>query len=105
MTDSPSVPPPEPAPVSPRWAPATKFLVSLVIVTLVGALLIRFRSLLSPLALALILAYLLNPVVEWLARRTRLAWGAAVLVVFAVIALLLLGVIVAAGIAIAQQVD
>ena len=53
---------------SPRWTTRTKSFVAVIGVALVAALLIRFQNLVSPLILAFILAYLLNPVVVWITR-------------------------------------
>jgi predicted PurR-regulated permease PerM len=93
-----------PPPASPRWGPLTKFLAGLVLVTLAGWLLARFQQLIPPLGLAFILAYLLNPAVEWLATRTRLKWGLAVTLVYVALVLLLVAALTVAGIAIGQQI-
>ena len=65
-----------------RWSPITKrvVIVGLVVVALVGVWL--FRSLLPPILLAVVLAYLLKPLVDFLERRTRLSRLMAVLLVF-----------------------
>lgn len=92
------------SPASPKWGSLTKFLVALVFVALLGWLLARFQQLIPPLGLAFILAYLLNPIVEWLTTRTRLKWGLAVTLVYLVLVLLLVAVLTVAGIAIGQQI-
>ena len=102
MSDAPL---PEGAPASPRWGVFTKFLVSLIFVFLVGAVLVRFQQLLGPLAFAVILAYMLNPLVEWITARTRLSWRASVLVVFLALVLLVIASLTAAGIAAVQQMQ
>jgi predicted PurR-regulated permease PerM len=83
----------------------TKFLVALIFVVLVGAVLVRFRALVVPLLFAFILAYMLNPLMEWLTARTRLSWSMAVNVMYLVIAVLLIAVLTAAGIALVQQIE
>jgi len=57
---------------SPRWPTATKMVVGLLGVVLVGAMLIRFRVILPLLILAGLLSYLLVPLVNFLHRRARL---------------------------------
>jgi predicted PurR-regulated permease PerM len=105
MTEAaPSAPPPS-ASRSPRWNTATKFLIALVVVTVFGALLSRFQALIAPLVFALILAYILNPVVGWVAARTRLSWGWAVNLTFLALILVLLAALTATGIAIVQQAE
>src|SRR5688572_10694236 len=47
---------------SPRWSPTTKLLVGLVVVGIIAFLFIRFTSLITPLLMVFILAYLLHPV-------------------------------------------
>ena len=91
-------------PISPRWSPSTKFLIWLVCIVVVGALIVRFQELVGPLLFAGILAYILTPVIRWLTERTHLSWGIAVVLVYLVIVILLLAVLIAAGIAIDQQI-
>ncbi len=97
--------PPALTPESPRWGALTKFLFALVFVVLVGFLLVRFREMVAPLVLSFALAYLLNPLIEQLTARTRLSWGGAVVVVYLVLVLLLIGGLAVAGIAIGQQIS
>jgi predicted PurR-regulated permease PerM len=95
-------PPPTP---SPHWNTPTKFLVALVFIVIIGWLLQQFQGLVGPLALTFILAYLLNPLVERLAARTGLSHGTAVNIVYLALALILIGILTAAGIAIEQQIE
>lgn len=97
------VTPPEPPP-SPRWNAATKFLVALVILVLMGWLLLQFQSLWGPLIAVLILAYLLSPVAERLSRVTRLPWATSVLIVYLVLFIVLVGLLIVAGVAIQRQI-
>jgi predicted PurR-regulated permease PerM/phosphoglycolate phosphatase-like HAD superfamily hydrolase len=71
--------------VSNEWSQTTK---RLVVVGLVIVLLITFyifRSLLPPIIIAAVLAYLLKPLVDFLERRTRLSRLLAVVLVFLVL--------------------
>jgi predicted PurR-regulated permease PerM len=97
-------PSPEP-PASPRWGVFTKFLVSLVFVVVVGALLVRFQQIIIPLVVALILTYLLKPLVEALHTRTRMSWGAAAAVVYIGLIVGSIAVLTVAGIAVVQQIQ
>ncbi len=99
-------PPPSAAPdkaSSPRWGPFTKFLVALILAVVTGAVLVRFERMIAPLVLAIILTYLLRPVVAALVRRTGLSWHAAVGVLYLAVIIVLIGLLTAAGIAIIQQ--
>jgi predicted PurR-regulated permease PerM len=91
-------------PASPKWNVATKFLVALVALVIVGSLLERFQEMLGPLVFAFILAYLLNPVAEQLTTRVRLSWAAAVNLLYLALVVVIVGVLTAAGIAIEQQI-
>ena len=89
---------------SPAWGTFTKFLVALVICVLIGALMARFRELITPLLCAFILAYQLDPVVRWLSQRTGLNRSMGVNLLYLVLAIVLLTCLIVAGIAIVQQV-
>jgi len=90
-------------PASPRWGPFTKFLVALILVVVAGEVLVRFQRMIAPLVFAVILTYLLRPVVAAMVARTRLSWHAAVAVLYLAVIVLLIGLLTAAGIAIVQQ--
>ncbi len=88
---------------SPRWTTRTKSLVAAAAVVLVAAVLIRFQNLVSPLILAFILAYLLNPVVGWIMRRTRMPRRLVVGLIYLVLVLVLLSILGGVGFLIQQQ--
>lgn len=73
----------------PRWSSQTKLVVTLLLLALFVYLLYRFRFFLAPLALALILAYILSPLVNIFQIRLRLNRVLATLLCY----LILLGVI------------
>lgn len=88
---------------SPRWTTRTKSFVAVIGVALVAALLIRFQNLVSPLILSFILAYLLNPVVVWIMRRSRMPRRVVVGLIYLVLVLLLLSILGGVGFLIQQQ--
>ena len=88
---------------SPRWTTRTKSFVAVVGVALVAALLYRFQNLVSPLILSFILAYLLNPVVVWIMRRSRMPRRVVVGLIYLVLVLLLLSILGGVGFLIQQQ--
>lgn len=78
-------------PVSPRWSADTKRLVALFTVILIGLAIFRFNFVLGPLAIAVLLAYLLSPIADFLEHRLRIRRGIAVgLMLLALLALLVL---------------
>jgi predicted PurR-regulated permease PerM len=94
-----------PAVSSPRWGMATKLLVSLTGLVLVGALLVRFRGIFPPLVVAGILTYLILPIVTWLHRRARLSWALSTNLFFLALILQLIAGLAAAGLAALQQLQ
>lgn len=86
------------------WSPLTKMLVALVVFTVIGLLLYTFNYLIGPVITCFIITYLLGPVVTWVSQRTGWGWRASVGVVYLALALVIIGVLVAAGFAIQQQV-
>ena len=101
----PEAQPPQVVPISPRWGPFTKFLVSLIFVVLAGALLVRFQQMIAPLLLAVILSYLLRPIVHVVVARIGLSWHAAVALLYLLVLVVLLTLLTIAGIAVIQQMQ
>jgi predicted PurR-regulated permease PerM/GNAT superfamily N-acetyltransferase len=89
--------------ISPRWSPLTKAMMALCILAGIGFLLIRFQYGVAPLMMAVILAYLLDPVVTSLTRRLRIPRPAVVFVLYAVLILAILSLLGGAGIFLQQQ--
>ena len=90
---------------SPRWSSTTKLLVGLTLVGLVAFLIYRFQSLISPLLLIFIIAYLFHPLTALMANNLRISWKAAVNILYAVILVLLIGLFTVGGIGLIQQVQ
>ncbi len=74
---------------STEWSRTTKRLVIVGLVIVLLLLLYVFRALLPPMALALVLAYLLKPIADLLERRTRLPRTLAVIVVYLILMMLI----------------
>lgn len=58
---------------APKWTPESKRFIFVVCFILIGLAIWRFSIVLAPLTVAVIIAYLLNPVVIWVTARTRLS--------------------------------
>jgi len=99
MSDTTSPPP------SPIWNSGTKLIVGLTFVGILVALLIYFRSIIGPLLLAIILAYVLHPVAGFLHQKTRLTWRWSVNIIFVLFVLILLSILAVSGFAIVQQMQ
>lgn len=70
---------------SPAWSASSKRLVLAILFALALLLLYRIRILLLPLMMAIVLAYLIEPAVQLLTRRTRLPRNGAIVLVYLVI--------------------
>jgi predicted PurR-regulated permease PerM/GNAT superfamily N-acetyltransferase len=68
-----------------RWDMGTKRLVGMVVFILLALIVYRFREVLPPLILALLLAFILDPVVDFLERRARIPRTGATALVFLVL--------------------
>jgi len=83
--DEPTEPTPQIAPGSPQWPSTTKRIVSTILAILGLLALYQIRSVLIPLIMSVVLAYIIIPVVNWLHTRTRLSLGTSTLIVYLVI--------------------
>jgi predicted PurR-regulated permease PerM len=90
---------------SPRWSSTTKLLVGLVIVGIIAFLFIRFTSLITPLLMIFILAYLLHPIATMISYWLRVSWKAAVNILYFIILILLIGSLTLGGVGLVGQVQ
>ena len=90
---------------SPEWGTNMKLVVALTIIVIVGALLVKFQFIITPLLIALVLAYLLHPIASFFQRKLRFSWNASAAVIYLVIILLLLGLLTLGGVGLVQQVQ
>lgn len=88
---------------SPKWGSNTKLIIGLTVVGMMAALLIYFRTIIGPLLLAFILAYLFQPVAAWLSRTLHLPWRTSVNLIYLLSLVVLLGLATIAGLALIQQ--
>lgn len=85
---------------SPRWNTTTKLVVSLTLVALAGALVIKFKYLIGPVLIAFILAYILYPSASGISRRLHLPWKLTVTILYLLVLLSLVGLLTWGGISI-----
>lgn len=90
---------------SPSWSATTKLVVALTVVAMVAALLIKFQFIIGPLLIALVLAYLLHPVANFLQRKLHFSWNASVAVVYFLIIIFFLSLLTLGGVGLVQQVQ
>ena len=75
--------------MSKRWSNSTKRLVLTGVVIALTLTLYRFRTIIAPTVIAIILAYILNPLVKFIQARTRLSRVWAVSILYLVLIVLL----------------
>jgi predicted PurR-regulated permease PerM len=95
----------EKAVTSPRWSSTTKLLVGLVMIGILAFLVSRFQSLIPPLLMIFIIAYLFHPLTALIANSLGISWKAAVNILYLVIFISLLGLLTVGGIGLVQQVQ
>jgi len=88
---------------SPLWSRTTKTIVVVTVLLLAGLLVMRFRTLLVMVTMAAILAYLLDPLISFIDRRTSIKRGIIIAVVYVLLAAALVGGFFALGVASYQQ--
>ncbi len=93
----------EPVPTSPPWSATTKLIVALTGIAVIGALIIRFHTLIIPLLMSLLLSYLFHPLVMFLHTRTALGWRGSVNVVYLILLVLILTLVIWGGVGLVQQ--
>ncbi len=95
----------KPTTSSPQWNGSSKLIASLAFLTIIAGLLIKFQHLLPPMIIMIILAYLFNPIADFLARHARISWKTAVTLVYLFATLLLLALLTLGGVGVVQQVQ
>ena len=90
---------------SPRWNPSIKLIVSLTFVAIVAGLLIKFQGILPPLIIMILLAYLFNPIAEFLSINLHIPWRTAVTLVYLLAVLIIIGLLTLGGVGLVQRIQ
>lgn len=88
---------------SPNWSTPTKLFVAAFATILLGLAVWRFQSIISPLVVAGIMAYILNPLIVLLDRRTPMSRAGAIAIVYTTFALIVMALLTVASVTIYQQ--
>ena len=80
---------------APRWSTSTKRTIVVVILVLIALILYRFRVVIPPLVIAFLLAFILDPIADFLGDRLHFSRGLATVLVFLILILAMLGAMVA----------
>jgi predicted PurR-regulated permease PerM len=82
-----------------------KLVIALIMVIVVCALLVRFNMVIVPVLIALVLAYLLHPLVTRLGQKLHFTWGLVVNLIYLVILVILLALLAWGGLGLINQVQ
>jgi len=88
---------------SPFWGSNVKLVIGITLVAVAAGLLFQFQRILTPLAFAGIISYILFAVIEVLSERTFLGWRGATNVIFLLLLALLLTTLSASVVALINQ--
>ena len=94
---------PPPDDNSPYWSKTTKVIVVVLMILAVLWLVSRFRAIIGMLVMAVVLSYLMEPIIGLIERRTRIRRGLIILVIYVLLAVALIGGFSALGFATFQQ--
>jgi predicted PurR-regulated permease PerM len=92
-------------PASPPWGTSLKLVIGLTFVAIAAGLLIRFHTIIGPLMMAFILAYLLHPVANFMNRVLPISWRPAVNVIYLVFIVLFVGLLTLGGVGLVNQIQ
>ena len=90
---------------SPRWGAMTKLVISLTLLVIVAALLIRFQALIVPLLLAFVLAYLFYPFATLLDRIPSISWRMGVSLMYVLLIAIIAGLVTLSGFGLVPQIQ
>lgn len=88
---------------SPKWNSTTKLIVGLTFAAIMATMVIYFRSIIGPLLLAFMLAYLLHPLADRLSSIRGLSWRLSVNIIYLVLIIVLAGLTTLTGLAVVQE--
>ena len=94
-----------PVTASPRWSKNTKLIITLILVVIAGAFIMRFHNLLGPVLFAFILAYLLHPVASFLDKKLLHSWRGSVSILYLVFIIILITLLTWGGLTLLQQIQ
>jgi predicted PurR-regulated permease PerM len=103
MSDAPHDPIKQREITSPPWQSGTRLAVAVMLITGASILVLNLQQLIGPLLLAMLLSYLLHPLVTWSQRRLKLSRSAAVLAIFIFVLLLMGAATTGVGLVVSQQ--
>lgn len=90
---------------SPRWNNTTKTIVTLVLVVIFVALLVKFKYIVWPVLIAFVLAYIIHPLANLITNRLHIPWKITVTLIYLIIIAALVGLLTWGGISIVNEIQ
>jgi predicted PurR-regulated permease PerM len=88
---------------SPQWQPSTRMIAAVLLIFFIGITLYLLRTLILPVLLAFIIAYILYPLAFLITKKTRLHRALSALLVLLVFLLIILGLTTGLGFALSER--
>ena len=93
----------DPVSSSPPWGRSTKLVVIVAMLVLFAFAVMRFQGLIGMVTVAAVIAYILNPLVEFVNERTQISRGWVILGIYVLLAAALVGLFISLGVAAYDQ--
>jgi predicted PurR-regulated permease PerM len=90
---------------SPSWSWTTRLVVGITMVAIAAFLAVRFQSLIAPLLLAFIVAYLFYPLARGMTSKVKIPWNLSVALVYLIFVLIFLGLLTWGGFVLVDQLQ
>ncbi len=88
---------------SPNWERSTKIVIVVTILLLTALAAWRFQGLIMMIVTAAVIAFILNPLIVYVNQRTRIARGWVILIIYVILAVAMVWLFVALGVAAFEQ--
>ena len=88
---------------SPPWSRYTKIVTAIILLILIVVTAQRFQSLIGQIVIAAIFAYLLDPIINMIDRRTRITRNTILIVTYLVLAIFVIWILSALGVTIVRE--
>jgi predicted PurR-regulated permease PerM len=90
---------------SPRWSATTKLVFALTVIAALAALVLRFHTIIVPVLMSFVVAYLLHPIASWIGRKASLSWRITVNLIYLLFIIVLAVLLTLGGVGLVQQVQ
>ncbi len=94
-----------PHPSSPRWGAMTKLVFAMTAIVVIGALIVRFHTILGPIVMAFLIAYLLQPIASLIEKKTPLSWRMTINLIYLIVIIVLIALATWGGVGLVSQIQ